>query len=287
MNLKWLDRDVLSHTNSMAQGDIVEITMTLDGDIPPKLRGPYHSPSYRLDVGLDKHLRGLDIDRIRYNDRKDQTTVVLTGSYKAFLERCNSEGPVMDNRVDLEERIQEIQQSLQREMEKNQVKRDEELLSKAMVEEAPSTLNTTRSNTALAMQVAAANLALDQMVTLLQQHLAKSDIDTTFMQSPGARALVKMALPTMVMAALDMQPIIEHIPEQVRTTLRDLMSSAQLGASIEGMQTVMTLVLPLLAEFAQVKGTLTPGEAPSMAEVLGGLGTPEQVPVVVGGGSGE
>lgn len=124
---------------------------------------------------------------------------------------------------------------------------------------APTAWSVTRDNMALAGKIAASRVVSDKLFQVLRKHLAERDIDTSLLDSPAGRALVQLALPTMVLAALNTELARSHMPPDLRVSLAVMGEAAQLGAGIEGFETLMQMAMPLLADFASVKGELEEG----------------------------
>lgn len=125
-----------------------------------------------------------------------------------------------------------------------------------------------KDNVALAAKVAASNVALDKMLSILEVKLAEAGVNAAVLQAPATRALIKMALPFLIVVAVDLDPVKNTLPENARAHLRALANSAQLGASIDGMQTMIHLFLPLLADFAAVTASLPAGNTVTMDDVF-------------------
>ena len=230
--------------------DRLTIEFTLDGSVPPILRDlSGNAPPAEV-------LKGLTCTHVGYDPKIGQTKITLCGSYDKFLGYAGdwSPGP----RTSQEQAIVNELEDALREADAPEVNEMDETV-----------MGDFKENVVLASKVALSNAAMEQMMVVLQQRLAAAGVDTAFMSAPAARALIKMALPLGIMMVLDLEPVTQALPDGVRTTVRDLANSAQLGASIEGMQTLMGLVVPMLMEFAAVSGSLTEGNgAPALSEFM-------------------
>lgn len=263
----------------------LNVRLTVDGDLgkelPQYINGMKQAPD---------DFRGLTPKSVAFVN--GQTEIILAGEYQKFMEAggtaelpaTKTDAVLMygdhdwtDNNTAIAERIRS---AYGLDTERNEVndtiealERDIKKTKKAIMTK-DSTLTSTSSNAKLAAQIAASNVALDKMVTLLQQQLANMGVDTSFISQPAGRSLVKMALPTMIMTVLDLPPVQESMPKNARTAVRGVADSAQLAAMTDGMQTLIQLFMPLLAEFAQIKGSLIESSGLSMDELF-----PEDVPV--------
>jgi hypothetical protein len=253
----------------------LKLTLHLKGEPPEELGKPHWNPRY-YESHLKERLMGLQVRSADYSSTADETRVVLEGDYQEFMEHGNRELLKDTKTPNVAKTIEDEIAQLDEAMKKETLPMNKD---NTLGPAKDSTLATVQDNAALAAQIAGSNIALEKMTTILQQQLGKLDIDTSFMSTPAGRAMVKMALPTLIMTLLDLPPVQNQMPVGARKTLRDVADAAQLAAMSEGMQTLMVLCLPLLAEFAKVRGSLTEGTGINVEELFKDIAdTPEPVP---------
>lgn len=230
------------------------VQLTVDGDLGKEIQQYIDGTKSAPD-----DFRGLTLKAVSFAN--EQTEIVLVGEYHKFMEAGGavdavSHGTRLDTeRKEIDDTIEALERDIQKAKERTMTHTD-------------STLTSTGDNAKLAAQIAASNVALDKMTTLLQQQLANMGIDTSFMSTPAGRSLVKMALPTMIMTMLDLPPVQQNMPKNARAVVRDVVDNAQLAAMADGMQTLIQLFMPLLAEFAQIKGSLVESSGLSVEELF-------------------
>lgn len=146
-------------------------------------------------------------------------------------------------------------------------------LSHDLTEETSMSGNTnTTHNVTVAFKIATARVALDKLVEHVEARLTEHEIDVGFLRTPFGRALVKAALPTLLLALLDTDAVSGRVSPNVRDILEDSLNAAQLAGLMDGMEPVLNMAVDLISDFAKVQGLLEEGakEADPFFEALTG-----------------
>ncbi|MEO1231822.1 MAG: Hsp70 family protein [Myxococcota bacterium] len=138
----------------------------------------------------------------------------------------------------------------------------------ANMDSPKSTLETTRDNLAYAARVAGAQVLLDKLVDITLEQLRSSGVDTRMADSPIGRSLLKIALPTVILAASNSELLGSSVSPKTLNTVRGLAELSQLAATVEGATVLAQLARPLFAELVSVRGALPPSTLRELDELL-------------------
>lgn len=247
--MKFLDRKVLhAGTAHDVSTNWLKIVFTLAGGIPHPLRDVAGNPP------SPESLMGLTCDGVRYIPDTDTTTVILRGNFDTFMEYGGQMLSPDSQTSDEESLVAELEQQIA-DLQSAGLE-GEETMTDEMNED--SVLADVKENALLAGKAVMSDAALDAALTVLVNKLASMGIDTRILTTPGTRNLIKMALPALIMFALDVELVKRALPEGARSVARDAANSAQLAASIQAMKALADLVVPMIMAFvaASAAGTV-------------------------------
>lgn len=249
--------------------DKVIVTLTIAGTLPSDLlRG--------RSEDLKKAFWGMDVESAKVVDtlgEETTTEIVLKSSYDNFMESTLDtlrEKTPLFSASEIKERVDTLHALL------NKAEEEEEEEMSNITNTENTVANQSLANLMEGAKIAGATQLNTAFIDVVKRHLKAQGVNVEFLDSELGKAIAALAVPTALMAGLSHPMSKQVVPETAHDVLCEAADKAQLGASIEGTQKLVAMVLPMIAELVAVAKAHATGT--DLTSLLGSMTTDDTTP---------